>query len=114
MKRKLLISMLLLSIFCFTNVFADTASCPNGIETACGLPKGLVLMINDFYNLLKIAVPIVLIIVGSLDLFKGITAQKDDEIKKGQKIFCPYIYKVSLNNSFSLIFLLKYLSKSIC
>ena len=37
--------------------------------------------------IIQIAIPILLVIFGMLDLFKGITAQKDDEIKKGQQLF---------------------------
>ena len=31
--------------------------------------------------------PILLIIFGSIDLVKGITAQKEDDMKKGQQLF---------------------------
>ena len=37
--------------------------------------------------ILKIAIPILLVILGMLDLLKGVTAQKEEEIKKGQQIF---------------------------
>lgn len=37
--------------------------------------------------IIKIAVPIILIIFGMLDLAKAIMAQKEDEIKKGQQTF---------------------------
>ena len=95
MKKKLLISVLLLSCFSFINVFAAQTAvndgggggyCSTGIPTACGLPAGLVLMINDFYNLLKIAVPIVLVIMCMIDLLKAVASQKEDEIKKGWQI----------------------------
>ena len=36
---------------------------------------------------IKIVVPILLVVFGMIDLLKGITAQKEDEIKKGQQIF---------------------------
>ena len=36
-------------------------------------------------TIIQVAVPVVLIIVGMMDLFKGVTAQKEDEIKKGQQ-----------------------------
>lgn len=54
----------------------------------CGmLDADLVGFIHNIIVLLKIAVPIVLIILGMLDLFKGVISSKEDEIKKGQQIF---------------------------
>ena len=36
---------------------------------------------------IKIAAPVLLVIFGMLDLMKGVMAQKEDEIKKGQQLF---------------------------
>ena len=44
-------------------------------------------MVSTIVLLIKIAVPILLIIFGMLDLGKAVTAQKEDEIKKGQQTF---------------------------
>ena len=44
-------------------------------------------MVSTIILLIKIAVPILLIIFGMLDLGKAVTAQKEDEIKKGQQTF---------------------------
>jgi len=44
-------------------------------------------LVHTIITIIKIVVPILLIIFGMLDLMKGITAQKEDEIKKGQQIF---------------------------
>lgn len=38
-------------------------------------------------TILQIATPIIIIILGSLDLMKAVAAQKEDDIKKGQQIF---------------------------
>lgn len=38
-------------------------------------------------TILKFIVPIIIVILGSLDLLKAVIAQKEDEIKKGQQIF---------------------------
>lgn len=54
-----------------------------GIPTVCGIPAGLALMIHDIYNLLKICVPIVIIIMGMIDLLKAVASQKEEEMKKG-------------------------------
>ena len=37
--------------------------------------------------IIQILTPIILVVMGSIDLIKGITSQKEDEIKNGQKIF---------------------------
>lgn len=38
-------------------------------------------------TLIKVGVPVVLVILGMIDLFKAMTAQKEDEIKKAQGLF---------------------------
>lgn len=43
--------------------------------------------VSKIILIIQIAVPILLVIFGMLDLFKGVYAQKEDEIKKGQQIF---------------------------
>jgi hypothetical protein len=45
---------------------------------------------------IKVVVPILLVIFGMLDLFKGITAQKEDEIKKGQHTFIKRIISAAI------------------
>ena len=62
-----------------------------GIATVCGIPYGLSQMINDAFNLLKIGVPIVLIIMGLIDLVKAIVGQKEDDIKKGWNTFAKRV-----------------------
>lgn len=42
-------------------------------------------------TVIKIAVPVILIIMGMLDLGKAVMAQKDDEIKKAQSTFIKRI-----------------------
>ena len=51
------------------------------------IPSEIAEVIAKIINLLKIAVPVILIIFGMLDFAKGLIAQKEDEIKKGQKAF---------------------------
>jgi amino acid transporter len=63
------------------------------LATSCGgflganVPKEIPFLITTIINLIKIGVPILLIIFGMLDLGKAVTAQKEDEIKKGQQTF---------------------------
>ena len=51
------------------------------------IPPSIPKIIHIIYLVIQIAVPVVLVIFGSLDLFKGLYSQKDDEIKKGQQTF---------------------------
>ena len=54
------------------------------------MKAGFHLPLNTVHTIIvviKIAVPVLLVIFGMLDLFKGLTAQKEDEIKKGQQMF---------------------------
>lgn len=42
--------------------------------------------VSSIILIIKIVVPVLLVVLGSIDLVKGMTAQKEDEIKKGQHI----------------------------
>lgn len=57
-------------------------------KVSCGnvtnIPKKIPDLTSDIVTIFQIAVPIILIIMGSIDLLKGVMAQKEDEIKKGQ------------------------------
>lgn len=44
-------------------------------------------IVSMIIMLIKIAVPVLLIIFGMLDLGKAVVASKEDEIKKGQQMF---------------------------
>ena len=67
------------------NPNAGTYSCGNGYMT--DIPSGILRIIRIIYIILQILVPITLVILGSMDLVKSITSQKEDEIKRGQNIF---------------------------
>ena len=62
------------------------------LEYTCG-STGLVFsgtipyLISTVILIIKIAVPVLLIIFGMLDLGKAVVASKEDEIKKGQQLF---------------------------
>ena len=55
----------------------------NNIEVNQQIPQ----LVHTVIVVLKIAVPIILIILGMIDLLKGVTASKEDEIKKRQNMF---------------------------
>ena len=44
-------------------------------------------VVRTALTIIQIAIPILLIIMGSLDLMKAVMAGKEDEIKKGQNTF---------------------------
>ena len=62
-----------------------------GSNVSCGNITGIPSKVPELtslaFTMVQIAVPVILVIMGSIDLFKGIIAQKEDEIKKGRQIF---------------------------
>jgi len=55
------------------------------------------IFLGHIMNFIKISVPIIVILMGSIDLIKAVVAQKDDEMKKAQSIFIKrLIYGVAL------------------
>lgn len=69
----------------YTNVSSSTKSCGNKLLT--NIPSSVPSTVKTIYTIIQIAIPVLLVIMGSLDLFKGLTAGKEDEIKKGQQMF---------------------------
>ena len=87
-KKRLFIFVMIISLLAFVpfiDVLAATTkvSCGNVTE----IPKKIPELTSWAMRIIQIAVPIIFVVIGSLDLFKGITAQKEDEIKKGQQAF---------------------------
>ncbi len=63
---------------------SEVYTCGDGNFTFEGLfPQ----VISIIVTVIKIGVPILLVILGMLDLGKAVMAQKEDEIKKGQSLF---------------------------
>ena len=52
-----------------------------------GIPSRIPKLTSEVFLLIEIAVPVLLVIMGTIDLFKGITADKEDEMVKGRKLF---------------------------
>ncbi len=87
MKKKILP----IFIIAFIGLFAFI---PNVSADVCGDVLGDVVIDDSIPNtvslvikVIQIAVPILLVVFGSIDLVKGLVAQKEDEIKKGQQVF---------------------------
>ena len=57
------------------------------VEVCSGQIMVVFKFIGIILDIIKIAVPIILIIMGSIDFAKAIVAGKDDEIKKSQSTF---------------------------
>lgn len=61
-----------------------------------GMSSQVPILVNLIINVIKIAVPIILVIFGMLDLGKAVMAQKDDEIKKSQQTFLKRVVSAVL------------------
>jgi len=61
--------------------------CGTGEGSFKDIPAKIPELTSYIIKLIQVLVPVILVIFGSIDLFKGITAGKEDEIKKGQQIF---------------------------
>ena len=94
-KKKVLVIMLIfvINLLFIANVGADTYDNYKNAVVSCGagyvsnIPSLLPKVISIAYTVIQIAVPVVLVIMGAMDLFKGVMAQKEDEIKKSQQLF---------------------------
>lgn len=80
------------SSLCQNNSDSTKFSCGN----ITGIPKKIPELTSYFVTVVQVLVPIVLVIMGSIDLFKGIIAQKEDEIKKGQQTFIKRLIVAAL------------------
>ena len=89
MKKKKLLFLFMIFICLFTfipNVNAENFTC-SAFGSDVYIDKHLAQITKYVILILQIAAPIILVIMGMVDLVKGITSQKEDEIKKGQQIF---------------------------
>jgi len=92
----------IISLFFLDNVSAETYNNYSDAFVSCGagymdkIPAIIPKVISIAYTIIQVAVPVTLVIVGSLDLLRGITAQKEDEIKKGQKMFIKRLIVAAL------------------
>ena len=61
--------------------FLDTTTDCAGFS----VPDSLINIVATIITIIKIGVPIILIVLGMIDMGKAVASQKEDEIKKGQK-----------------------------
>lgn len=87
MKKKKMLLLSLVAVFSMfllnSNVSAMTCNALPGVEIDSSIPN----ITSIILKVIWIAVPVILVIFGSMDLLKGVIAQKEDEIKKGQQTF---------------------------
>ena len=61
-----------------------------GTYVTCGsikeVPKKVIEISNTVVNVLQIAVPVILVLFGMIDMVKAISSQNEDDIKKAQGI----------------------------
>lgn len=69
------------------DVSYSTFSCGGVSE----LPVPIANLISLAISTIKILVPVILIVMGMIDLTRALTKQKDDEIKKAQMLFVKRI-----------------------
>ena len=71
----------------------------NILDATCGgvtIPQPLADVIHTVYTVVKIAIPVILIFMGILDLGRAVISQKEDEIKKNQGIFVKRLIAAAL------------------
>ena len=81
MKKKNLL-ILLIGLMTLPIMNVNAVNCGN----VTGIPAKIPQLTSLVITIIEIAVPIILVITGSIDLLKGVAAQKEDEIKKGQQL----------------------------
>ena len=86
--KKRFVLFLLLMIVLVMFIPSISAATP---KVSCGnvtdIPRKIPELTSFAITVIQIATPVILVVMGAMDLLKGITAQKEDEIKKGQQMF---------------------------
>lgn len=75
-----------LAITCYTDEGKDNLIMSTG-EKDIIVDGAIPGVTSTIITIIKIAVPVILVVLGTIDLAKGIVADKEDEMKKGQKLF---------------------------
>ena len=86
-KKSVLIFLLLLTVLYVPSVLAVNITGCNSVIPNVLIDVKIPNMVHTIIVVIKIAAPILLVIFGMIDLFKGIYAQKEDEIKKSRQVF---------------------------
>lgn len=87
-KIKYLLTALVLSFITIVPVYAtNVTGCSGALGSNVQIDTKFTTITHTVILIIQIAVPVILVIFGMIDLMKGIMAQKEDEIKKGQQTF---------------------------
>ena len=87
-KIKYLLTALVLSFITIVPVYAtNVKGCSGALGSNVQIDTKFTTITHTVILIIQIAVPVILVIFGMIDLMKGIMAQKEDEIKKGQQTF---------------------------
>lgn len=70
----------------------NTVNCGEITDIPQGIPKATKII----YLLLQIGIPVALVVFSMIDLMKAVTAQKEDEIKKGQQTLVKKLISAAL------------------
>lgn len=88
MRKKIFyIIILLIALLYSPTVFAANITGCESVLPGVVIDEKIPNTVHTLIVIIKIVVPIILVIFGMIDLAKGVVAQKEDEIKKGQHIF---------------------------
>ncbi len=89
------------------NEVYDVTCGGSGAEFSSAIPE----LVRTVVTFIEIFVPVILVILGMIDIFKAVIAQKDDDMKKAQGILIKrFIYAVLV---FFIVFLVKFVFSTI-
>lgn len=71
------------------------------------IPSALMSVVSTVVTIIQIGVPIVLIVLGMLDLFKAVISQKEEDIKKNQQLFLKRLLAAAI--VFFIVFIVQLL-----
>ena len=87
-KKFLFITLVVLTLFPIINANAITiVDCGNITQ----IPKKIPDIVSLAVKIIQVAVPVILVLMGSIDLLKAVAAQKEDDVKKGRQILIKRI-----------------------
>ena len=96
-KIKYLFVLIALSLLFLPSVYAvNITGCNQVLGTNVLIDVKIANLVHLIIVVIKIAVPVILVVFGMMDLVKGLIAQKDDEIKKGQQTFIKRLITAAL------------------
>ena len=83
-----LLFLLFLCTFLISPVYADSiAGCDSFLDAQLSIDEKIANTVHRIILVIQIAVPIILVVLGMIDLLKATIAGKEDEIKKAQMTF---------------------------